>query len=261
MKFLVLFLLISQVSFAQDIQTTPPLPTEGSEVVPEIPKTEVSPVEEVVNDAEPVTNDPGTEVVPEVKKSPETKSYSSRENRGDSTGSMMVGYQLITSWIPSKWSASYTQNFNEKWSLEGEWSQGSISDPLIGVDVGHIKEWRATLQARRFTGNSFNFSFGPVYSHFDAKLGTDFGVNYNSKFSAENLGISGGFGNRWQWRNGLTVGIDWMRLNIPIFETKIDDDVLDDVTGSDSDDIKDAIKTFNRVPTFVLLGVNIGYTF
>jgi hypothetical protein len=236
MKFLVLFLLSFQIAFAQDISTTLPLPTEGSEVV---------------NDATPL---------PEVK-TEKPRTYSSKENRGDSFGTVMVGYQLITSWIPSKGTLSYTQNFNEKWSLEAEYSQASISDPVIGVDLGHIKEWRANLQARRFTGNSFNFSFGPVYSHFDAKLGTDFGVSYNSKFSAENLGLSGGFGNRWQWKNGLTLGIDWMRLNIPIFETKIDDDVLDDISGSDSDDIKDAISTFNRVPTFVLLGLNIGYTF
>lgn len=246
MKFLILFLFVTQFSFAQDIQTTPPLATEGSEVVPEIVKPEESPVEEVVSEAEPV---------------PVTKTYSSKENRADSFGTVMVGYQLITSWIPSKGAFSYTQNFNEKWSLEAEYSIASISDPLIGVDLGHITEWRANLQARRFTGNSFNFSFGPVYSHFDAKLGTDFGASYNSKFSAENLGVSGGFGNRWQWKNGLTIGIDWMRLNIPIFETQVDDDVLDDISDSDSDDIEDAIRTFNRVPTFVLLGLNIGYTF
>lgn len=265
MKFLVLFLLSFQIAFAQDISTTPPLPTEGSEVVTEIPKDEVSPVEAVVNEAEPVTNDPVTEVVPAVEqpKKEKEKTYSSKENRGDSTGTVMVGYQLITSWLPSKFTLSYTHNFNEKWSLEGEYSQASINDPFIGVDLGEIKEWRGTLQARRFVGNSFNFSFGPVYSHFNAKLGTDFvGANASSKFSAENLGVSGGFGNRWQWKNGITFGIDWLRLNIPVFETKVEDKVLKNVPGADDqEEIKDLIRTFNRIPTFVLFGLNIGYTF
>lgn len=261
MKFLVLLLLASQFSFAQDIQTTPPLPTEGSEFVPEISKPVESPVEEVVTEAEPVT-----EVAPPVeqpKKEKTTKSKSSKENRADSIGTVMVGYQFITSWLPSKFSLSYTHNFNEKWSLEGEFSQASINDPFIGVDLGEIKEWRATLQARRFVGNSFNFSFGPVYSHFNAKLGTDFGgSNVNSQFSAENLGISGGFGNRWQWANGFTFGIDWLRLNIPVLETQVEDEVLKNVPGADDqEDIKDVIRTFNRIPTFVLFGLNLGYSF
>lgn len=258
MKFLVLLLLASQVSFAQDIQTTPQLPTEGSEVVPEIVKPTESPVEEVVTEAESVAVP-----VPEIEKPKEEKTYSSKENRADSIGTAMVGYQFITSWLPSKFSLSYTHNFNEKWSLEGEFSQASINDPFIGVDLGEIKEWRATLQARRFVGNSFNFSFGPVYSHFNAKLGTDFGgSNANSQFSAENLGISGGFGNRWQWANGLTFGIDWLRLNIPVLETQVEDKVLKNVPGADDqEDIKDVIRTFNRIPTFVLFGLNIGYSF
>ena len=107
MKFLILFLFISHVTFAQDIQTTPPLATKGSEVVPEIVKPEESPVEEVVTEAEPV---------------PVIKTYSSKENRADSFGTVMVGYQFITSWIPSKGTFSYTQTFNEKWSLESEYS-------------------------------------------------------------------------------------------------------------------------------------------
>lgn len=256
MKFLVLFLLSFQIAFAQDIQTTPPLPYEGPEVVSEIPKPETSVIEEVVNQAEPL---PATEV----KQSKKEKSYSSKENREVSVHTLMVGYQLFTSWLPSKFTLSYTHNFKEKWSIEGEYTQALINDPFIGVDLGEIKEWRGTLQARRFVGNSFNFSFGPVYSHFNAKLGTDFGgPNVNSQFSAENLGLSGGFGNRWQWHNGITFGIDWLRLNVPVFQTKVEDKVLKNVPGADDrDEIKDLIRTFNRIPTFVLFGFNIGYSF
>lgn len=251
MKYLVLFFFFSPFSFAQDIQTTPLLPTEGSEVVPEITKPAESPVEAVVTESKPL---------PEMK---EEKTYSSKENRANRNSTVMLGYQFITSWLPSKLALSYTNSFSEKWSLEGEFSQASINDPFIGVDLGEIKEWRATLQSRRFVGNSFNFSFGAVYSHFNANLGTNFaGSKASSKFSAENLGVTGGFGNRWQWTNGLTVGVDWIRLNVPVFETEVKDEVLKNVPNADDQgDIKDVIKAFNRIPTFVLFGLNIGYSF
>lgn len=254
MKFLVLFLFSLQFSYAQ--MSTPPLPTEGSEAVPEVVKPVNSPVEKTVDAAKEVP----------AEKKDENKTLSSRENRADSLGSVMVGYQLITSWLPSKFTFGYTHIFNEKWSLEGEYSRASISSGVGVLDFGEVKETRYTLQARRYVGNSFNFTFGPVVSAFSAELGSDvldsFGNEISSNFSAQNIGISGGIGNRWQWNNGFTLGIDWLRINIPVAELKVEDNVLDDISDTeDQDDVKEVIRTFNRIPTFVFLGVNLGYTF
>src|SRR5690606_37663613 len=127
-------------------------------------------------------------------------------------------------------------------------------------------EKRYTLQARRYGGNSFNWSFGLVYNDFNARLGGDmldrFGAEIKSSFEVQNLGLTSGIGNRWQWQNGITLGIDWLRLNVPVIETNVRDDVLDDIGNSgDRDDVKKVIGTLNRIPTFVLLGLHVGYTF
>lgn len=261
MKLLLFVLFLSSAAFADIVPLTPALPSEGSAVVPELVKPE-SKIEEVVDEAGLVAETPVA-----AKTEPEAKiSFTSKELRAESLGTVMVGYQFVTSWIPSKKTVSYNHIFNEKWTMEGEFSFGSINAPFIGVDLGKIKERRYTLQARRYVGNSFHFTFGAVYSTFSARLGSDildsFGNEINSEFSADNLGATGGIGNRWQWQNGFTLGIDWIRLNIPVLQTKVEDKVLDSVPGSsDRKDIKDVIRTFNRIPTFVLFGINLGYTF
>ena len=259
MKFLVLLLLISNFSFAQlPASSTPPLETEGSEVIPEIVKPE-SEIEKVVEDAEPIVEEKSQPVIKEIEKG----ALTSRENRTASKGTVMLGYQFLTTWIPSKWTAGYTHIFNEKWSLEAEYSSASINTKYIGIDLGVVRESRIALQARRYVGNSFHFSFGPVLSQFEARLGSDIiASDYSQSFSSENLGVTGGIGNRWQWSNGVTFGIDWFRMNVPVLETSVKDKVLRDVIdGGDRSDIKKVIRTFNRIPTFVLFGLNIGYTF
>jgi hypothetical protein len=178
----------------------------------------------------------------------------------------MVGYELLASWIPSKKTISYTHIFNNKWSLEGEYSWSDLSTGFGLIDFGEVKEKRYTLQARRYVSNSFHFSFGGVVSEFEAGLGNDvldrFGQNISSDFSARNLGVTGGIGNRWQWNNGFTFGVDWARVNIPVAELSVDDNVLKSLgEGNDKSDVKKVIRTFNRIPTFVLLGLNLGYTF
>lgn len=259
MKFLVLLLLFSNFSFAQmPPSSTAPLETEGSEVVPEIVKPE-SEIEKVVEDAEPIVEEKSQPVIKQIEKG----ALTSRENRDASKGTVMLGYQFLTTWMPSKWTAGYTHIFNEKWSLEAEYSSASINTKYIGIDLGVVRESRIALQARRYVGNSFHFSFGPVLSQFEARLGSSMiASDYSQSFGSENLGVTGGIGNRWQWSNGITFGIDWFRMNVPVLETSVKDKVLKDVIdGDDRSDIKKVIRTFNRIPTFVLFGLNIGYTF
>lgn len=252
MNILVLLLSLISLSLAQ-ISTSPSYPTENSAVVPELVKPETSPIKETIENAEPTVPEGAID-------------FTSSVNRANSKGSIMIGYQLITSWLPSKKSVSYTHIFNEKWSLEGEYSWSTINDPFFWVDLGSIREERFNLQARRYVGNSFHFSFGAVYSEFRAKLGSDFlndfGREISSSFRAQNIGVTGGIGNRWQWKNGFTVGVDWIRLNVPVVSTYVRDDVLDSISDDDEqDDVKKVINTFNRIPTFVLFGLNLGYTF
>lgn len=188
------------------------------------------------------------------------------DSREEFFGTVMVGYQFFTSWLPSKKTISYTHIFNQKWSLEGEYAWASISYPIYGIDLGEISEKRYTLQARRYVGNSFHFTFGALMNDFKARLGSDildtFGNEINSSFRVQNLGVTGGIANRWQWNNGLTLGMDWFRVIIPLAATKIENNVLDDISDDDDQtDVKKVIRIFNRIPTFVVFGLSFGYSF
>lgn len=186
----------------------------------------------------------------------------SKDLRDDSFGTVALGYHLFSTWIPSKWSASYTQNFSRYWALEGEYSKGSLSLPVYGVDIGGITEERVTLQARYFPGNSFNWSFGLIYQKGKAELGGDIpSVEGEEYFRMESFGATLGMGNRWQWENGITFGVDWFRVNQPFFGQWEDESVLKAVNAEDSSDLKKIMRAFNTLPTFVFLGIHLGYTF
>jgi hypothetical protein len=254
LKYFILFVLSLQVSFAQVSTTSEPFPSEGSPVVPVLVKPDESALEEESDSL-------ATRIKEKIR-----GIKVSKDLRDDSTGSVLAGYQFITSWIPSKKTIGYSHIFNRNWSLEGEYSWASIGFPVVGIDLGTITEKRYSLQALRYLGNSFHFSFGAILNDFKSHLGSDildsFGNEIKSSFRVQNVGVTGGIGNRWQWGNGLTMGIDWLRINIPVAETKLEDKVLNEVDDSrDRSDIKKVMRTFNRVPTFVLFGVKIGYTF
>ncbi len=267
MKFLVVIVALS-VEFAWGQSLGPLVPNlskEAPPIVPQVSRPVPSPIEAVIKDSTPLPLE-----VPREGNLPEpiikVRPSSSEDLREASLGTVMVGYQWITSWLPSKKTLSYTHIFSRNWTLEGEYSSQTIDTTFIGVDLGEISERRTTLHARRYFGNSFHLSFGAVFSTFKARLGGDFvdnlGNPIRSSFRAENLGLSGGLGSRWQWDNGLTLGVDWIRLNLPVLETQVNDNVLDTVDGRGKrEDVKDVIRTFNRIPTFVLLGLNLGYTF
>lgn len=188
------------------------------------------------------------------------------ENRTNSFGSVMVGYQPFATWVPSKKTISYTQIVNQSWSAELEYSWASISVPGY-IDLGGISEKRYSLMAKRYFGNSFHLDFGAFYNDLEAKLGNDILQNYLGQNTSTQIGVEGvgaliGIGNRWQWVNGLTLGVDWIRVNVPVATTDTDEDALSYIgSSSDRSNIKDYINKFNHIPTFVLLGLNLGYTF
>ena len=186
----------------------------------------------------------------------------SEDLRDDSFGTLAVGYQPFTTWIPSKLTASYTQIFNRKWTLEGEYSRGTLSVPVFDIDIGKITEERVTLHSRYYPGNSFNWSFGLMYQKGEAKLGADIPATSSlDVFEMESFGATFGFGNRWQWKNGITFGIDWFRVNQPLFGRWENESVLKTVTADDADDLKKIMRAFNTLPTFVFLGFQLGWTF
>jgi hypothetical protein len=186
--------------------------------------------------------------------------------RGRSRGSVLVGYEFLSSWIPFKKTLSYTHIFNPKWSLEFEYAFNSIGFPVWLIDIGSISEKRYSLQARRYWGNSFHFIFGAYHSEFEARVGNDILERMSNtridEFKVRGTGLTGGIGNRWQWGNGVTFGVDWFRMSIPVIDKKVDNDILNNINDrNDLKDVKDVIDKLKNIPTFVLLGLHLGYSF
>lgn len=234
-----------------------PLPSEG-DFVPGETVPEESTFEKTVNQADQIVVGKDEEIV--FSKGGNT----TEDHRQNSRHSLMVGYQLFSTWLPGKKAVNYTYIHSSKWSWDAEYAFQNYDSPIVGVDLGETDEKRYSLMGRRYVGNSFHFIMGPVYQDFSARVSgkvAGSGVSVAS-FGAENLGATLGLGNRWQWRNGITVGIDWLRVNVPLFTTKTENEILKDLNNkSDSEDVKKVIRTFNRIPTFVVFGLNVGYTF
>jgi hypothetical protein len=133
---------------------------------------------------------------------------------------------------------------------------------VFNVDLGEVREERVSLHARYFPGNSFNMLFGLAYQKGKVELGSDIpktpDVNF---FEMENFALTLGLGNRWQMANGITLGVDWIRFNQPLFGQWENDAVLKHVSNRSARSIKRIINNFNTLPTFTVLGLSIGYTF
>lgn len=188
------------------------------------------------------------------------------ENRSASFGTALVGYQFLSTWIPSKWNVAYTQILNPQWSLEAEYLRGSIGFGSFGLDVAGISETRYSLVARRFVGNSFNFIIGAFHNQVEAQLGNDIVSDMTEKgldeFEVSGSGLTLGMANRWQWGSGFTLGVDWFRMNLPLFNKRVDNDVLERIDEkNDLSRARDLMEKIKNIPTFVLLGIQLGYSF
>lgn len=191
----------------------------------------------------------------------ETSSY-----RANSTGTALVGFEPFSSWLPLKLTASYTQIFNKKWSLEAEFARGKFGAGLLGFDLASVTEYRYSILARRYIGNSFHWIFGVYKDDLKARLGNDITDSMNNTriddLKVSVLGGTVGVGNRWQWQKGFTVGIDWFRMNMPLLDRETDDGVLKYIDNeNDYDLVKRGMDRVAKIPTFVLMGIYLGYTF
>lgn len=194
------------------------------------------------------------------------KSKFTREHRSETQHTLLLGHQLVSSWIPFKWAGSYTFNFNSSWSLEGEFSRGYWGYGVIGLDLASVSEKRFSIMLRRYWGNSLHGVLGIFRNEFEAKLGDDYVEDLSNKsideFEIYGNGLVLGLGNRWQWGNGFTLALDWVRMNIPLIENRVESDVINNLSDNQKTKvIKNLINKVSDVPTFVLFGISLGYSF
>jgi len=193
----------------------------------------------------------------------------SRDNRAASTLSLFYEPVNLGIVLPTKSGWAATWIFNEDWALEGEYLSGSYGIGISGIDLVDVSE-RLVLGKVRWTfGNSLNSSVGFGSRSYRFTLGsdtlakiTDYNVAALPSLRVENEFFSFGIGNRWQWNNGLTLGVDWLEVILTAGRGTIDDRV----TGylKDENDRKNAHEALNYLrygPTFNALKIQLGYTF
>lgn len=186
--------------------------------------------------------------------------------RSDSQGTVILGYEPLTTWMPSKFALSYTHIFNKKFSLEFEYAWSSVSADIYVVDFGSVSEKRFSLLTRHYMGNSFHFIYGLFRNDFYARVGGDLLEDLSRQsfdyFRVVGTGITLGIGNRWQSPKGITWGVDWIKMNVPLLDRRVEDDILNYVESESSrKDLKEVIGVVKNVPTFTLLALHLGYTF
>lgn len=189
--------------------------------------------------------------------------------RGERKNNLMLSYAGVDTWIPSKIGFSYIYSPTPVGSWEFSYMRGSISIPFFIDDLGQISDTKIALLYRSYSQrNSFSFLYGLNYYNFSANLGNDYlsSISGNSAqfelLRVESLGLTLGLGNRWQLNSGLSFGVDWFTVNIPIRVFNTDADYLSsDADQADKNDVENVFNVLKRVPTFSFLKFQVGYHF
>lgn len=172
--------------------------------------------------------------------------------------------------VPFKHGPVFGWIIDENWTIEASYFTGSLSFGTSFISVGSFSENLIAVQARYYPRNTFNWIFGFSRQSYRANLGSSLisglsGGNIPGDvdvLAVSTIGLQIGFGNRWQWDNGFTLGVDWVVLNFPFQTLKTDAPFLDYVTNpNDRQTVEDVIRVMKFFPTGALTKVSLGYTF
>lgn len=243
------------VSFAQTktLSKEPPVPYETTPVDPETAATMPS--------SPPPVQEPRTIT-------PEPEALPTKVLRGLTRYTANLHYSFLSTWIPSKFGASLGYHYDERWTFEGEYTSASLGASFQSVDFGEIVDRRYGLQARWYPGtNSFHWIMGIYRSEFTAEIGNTIINNIGTVpeqtiFKIQSTGPLFGVANRWQWKQGVSVGVDWFVIYWPLFDKTVDDEVLKYITNSsDRSDVDKVTGVVSRIPQFDLFKLHLGYSF
>ncbi len=183
---------------------------------------------------------------------------------------IMASFTGTATWIPAKLGISYTYSPDATESWEISFNRGKISTPFFIPDLGSISDSHISLLYRSYSNrNSFSIIYGLNYYEFDAHLSRKYLSSISSGdpsdfnvLNVQSIGATVGLGNRWQFENGLSLGVDWFHLNVPlnVFKTKAAY-LSSDADQADKNEIENVLDILKRVPTFDFLKLQIGYTF
>ncbi|MBC7371208.1 MAG: hypothetical protein H7326_06570 [Bdellovibrionaceae bacterium] len=193
-----------------------------------------------------------------------------RENRGTTKWTVAGEYSLFESWVFSKKALAVAYNESSADSYELEYATGSLGWGAFGIDIGEIKEQRFSLLSRCYNERkTWSFVTGLYYNMMNVQIGNSLlssvaGAAQSSVKMLElnTVGVTWGFGQRWQTKKGYVWGADWFMIHWPLFVTEESVPFLDASSSEDRRrDVGSALKIFKRVPEFAVVKIQLGYSF
>lgn len=172
--------------------------------------------------------------------------------------------------VPFKHGPSLGWIVDRNWTIEASYFSGHLGFGTGFLSVGAFRENLIAVQARYYPRNSFNWIFGLSRQSYDAKLGSDLIRNLSGGsipsdvdvVKVATVGLQLGFGNRWQWENGFSLGVDWLVLNFPFQTLKSDAPFLSYVNNQDDRaKVEDVLRIMRYIPTGAIAKIALGYSF
>lgn len=193
-----------------------------------------------------------------------------RAARASTQWNLQGGYSLLDTWVVSKYGFALGYNRSASSTYELEYMRGTLGFGKFGIDIGRINEQRLSALYRSFSDrNSFHFIMGLYYDHLTVGLGSDLlatvsGVPLSSVdlVTLSTLGLTWGFGNRWQTKSGFMWGVDWFVINVPVATLERDAPFLNvNAAPGEQNNVDDAMNTIRKTPMFTVLKLQLGLSF
>ncbi len=197
----------------------------------------------------------------------EAPSPTSEENR-DQTNVTASYTVFSTGLILPKRGPALSYVSSKRWTFELGYLSGDVGLGYHGLSVASFKEELYLAEARYYPGNVVNLFFGLGERRYSLDLGSAElsriapGAPNQHVIAVRNQVAEFGFGNRWQWHKGFTLGIDWLALLIPVGKGSVDAPFLDYIEDDDTrSDTKSVLKILRYIPTFTAFKLHLGWTF
>lgn len=182
---------------------------------------------------------------------------------------VLLAYSPIDLILPSKTGGSLTWNEDDQVSYDLEYMGANLSVPFVVDDLGSFKDRRVSLTKRAFRGRtSFHFFYGLSYFETTIHLGNQYLDQVSGAprsidlVGVKSLGVVWGIGNRWIFKPGFTVGLDWFSWAQPLIVVDRDQEILNYISNEDTrDTIRETLNLTSYFPRFVLLKVQLGWSF
>jgi len=174
-------------------------------------------------------------------------------------------FSYLDTWLPGKIGLSGVYGDDSR-TYELAYQSASYSFDFLIDDLGKITDQRIHLTTRSHTWDgSFNFQYGIYYNSILVELGNAYTAALGNKYDVlrvDTVGVVWGMGNRWNWDNGLSLGLDWFKIFIPLKVVNKDTKFLDENTDPDNqDDVDELVEGLSHIPAFTLAHFEIGYRF